>query len=210
MRHIAGLLILSFQALCLPAAAQTLHSLTIGEELIPALKQMPKTQNYGPVGNYFAIKWSLASGNSFSATASPVTGKIVFLEEDFDSTPAVTDSPIPGVVLGATTLNDIRHRFGSIGIGFTSNAETLQSGTLIGINCSGLHHSPGVFVAFVTRLSPATKFGGSAPSRIDPGDGVLVSIIVAEKIYLQEIWGTQLFFDPHYAPIDVPGLIRGN
>ena len=165
---------------------------------------MPRTQNFSQVGAYVAVKWQLSSGNSLSATASPETGKIVFLEEDRGKASGVNDLPLPGLILGATTLDDIRRRFGSNGIGFASNAETLQAGSLIGINCYELHHAPGVFVAFVTRLTPSGHTGEPAPDHV--GDGVLVSVIVAEKTYLQTIWGDQLLFDPQYRPIDVPGL----
>jgi len=193
--------------MCLPATAQTLQGLTVGEALIPALKHMPKTQNYGPLGDYVAVKWQLPGGNDFSATASPDTGKIVFLEEDREPAPAAHDFPLPGLILGTTTLSDIRRRFGSNGIGFASNAETLQNGALTGINCFELSHAPGVFVAFVTRVAPPGTPGKRGQYHIDIGDGVLVSIIVAEKTYLQEIWGNKLLFDPHYKPIEVPGLV---
>ncbi len=207
MRQAAGVLTLSL--LCMPAAAQTLHGLTVGEALLPALKRMPKTQNIGPAGHYAAIKWPLPGGDSFSATAAPDTGKIVLLEEDRDPASATYDVPAPGLILGATTLADIRRRFGSNGIGFASNAESLQAGALIGINCYELRHAPGVFVAFVTRLVPP-RHKDRAPTHIDTGAGVLVSIIVAEKSYLEEIWGDDLLFDHHYKPIDVPGLLAAN
>ena len=207
MRYIACLLILSLHALSLPARAQTLHGLTIGELLVPALKRMPKTQNFSQVRDYVAIKWPLSEGVSLSATASPDTGKIVFLEEDWNAASAVDNSSVPGLVFGATTLSDIRRRFGSNGMGFASNAESLRDGSLIGINCYELHHAPGVFVAFVTRLTPSGASGGRAPNAVDTGSGVLVSLIVAEKTYLQTIWGDKLLFDPLYKPIAVPGLV---
>jgi len=211
VRYIAGfLLLLSFNGSSLPAIAQTIHGLTVGEDLVPALKHMPKTQNFGPVGSYFAIKWTLPSGNSFSATASPVTGKIVYLEEDQVATSPTNDLPFSGLILGASTLNDIRRRFGSNGTGFASNFETLQAGALIGINCYELHHAPGVFLVFVTRLSLSDEAKVSAPSHITSGDGILVSVIVAEKTYLQEIWGSRLLNDPNYKPIDLPGLVAND
>jgi hypothetical protein len=206
----AILLLLSLNAISLPAMAQTLHGLTVGEDLLPALKHMPKTQNFGQVGSYVAIKWTLPNGNGFSATASPATGKIVYLEEDQAAASPSNDLPLSGLVLGASTLNDIRHRFGSNGMGFASNAETLQGGVLIGINCYELRHAPGVFLVFVTRLSPSDETGEPAPSHLITGDGILVSVIVAEKTYLQEIWGDQLLTDPHYTPIDVPGLVAND
>ena len=206
VRYLPCLLMLSLHALCLPARAQTLHGLTIGELLIPALKRMPKTKDLSQVGNDVAIKWRLSESVSLSATASPDTGKIVFLEEDWSAASAATDSPLPGLVFGAATLGDIRRRFGSNGIGFASNAETLQDGALVGIKCYELRRAPGIFVAFVTRSTPPGSAGGRASNTIDTGKGVLVSFIVAEKTYLQKIWGDRLLFDPHYKPIIVAGL----
>lgn len=145
---------LSVAIFSLPAMAQTIHGLTVGGDLIPALKHMPKTQNFGQVGNYVAVKWVLPSGNSFSATASPETGKIVYLEEDQTSASSSDDIPLSGLALGTSTLQDIRHRLGSNGMGFASNAENLQDGALIGVNCYGLRAAPGVFLVFVTRLVP--------------------------------------------------------
>ena len=158
-------------------------ALTIGERPNPALERMPKTQNFSQVGNYAAIKWSFPNGSSLSATASPGTGKIVFLEQDQDSASAVDDPHPPGLTLGTTTLDDIRRRFGSNGIGFVSNMETFQDGALIGINCYELQRAPGVFVAFATRLAPSGHTGAGTPSRISTGRGVLVTIIAAEKTY---------------------------
>ncbi len=147
VRYLPCLLILSLHALCLPARAQTLHGLTIGELLIPALKRMPKTRDFFQVGNNVAIKWPLSESVSLSATASPDTGKIVFLEEDWNVASVANASPVPGLAFGVATLSDIRRRFGSNGIGFASNAETLQNEALVGINCYELHRAPGVFVA---------------------------------------------------------------
>lgn len=207
VRYFTGFLILSFHALCLPAGAQTLHGLTIGEALVPALRSMPRSQDTAQVGNYVAVKWLLPDGNRLSARASPATGKIVFLEEDRNAVSAANDFPLPGLVLGSATLDDIRRRFGSNGIGFASNAETLHAGSLIGINCYELRHAPGVLVAFVTRLAPSDPAGERAMKAIDTGSGVLEAIMVAKGTYLEEIWGDQLLFDPHYKPIDVPGLV---
>jgi len=206
MRHFVIPLFLSFCGLCLPATAQTLRGLTVGEELVPALKTMPVTQNFGQVGNDVAIKWSLPSGSSLSATASPDTGKILLLEEDWDSN-AAKDPVLPGLTFGVTKLDDIRHRFGSNGLGFVSNAESLQAAGMIGVNCYELRHAPGVFVAFVTLLPVRTQTGNLQPDQIKSGNGVLVALIVAQKSYLQEIWGTQILADPNYKPIDVPGLV---
>ena len=207
VRYLCCFLMLSFQSLCLPARAQTLHGLTIGESLIPALKRMPRTQNFSQVGDHVAIKWSLSDNVSLSATASPDTGKIVFLEEDWNATSAANDLPLPGLAFGTVTLGDIRHRFGSNGIGFASNAETLREGSLTGINCYELQHVPGVLVAFVTRLLPPEPRKMRAPNAIDTGNGVLVSFMIAQKTYLQEIWGNKLLFDPHYRPIVISGLV---
>jgi hypothetical protein len=207
MRYVAVFTILSLLATCLPAGAQTLHGLTIGEDLVPALKKMPKTRDFGQVGNYVAIKWPLADGDSFSATASPATGKIVFLEEDHDSGSSAGEAVLPGLIFGRTTLGDIRKRFGSNGIGFASNAETVQNGAAIGINCYELRNAPKVFVAFVTRLSPPAQIETSSPRTIQTNNGVLVALMVGQKSYLEEIWGTQLLYDPQYRAVDVPGLI---
>jgi hypothetical protein len=190
----------------MPATAQTLRGLTVGEGLVPALKTMPVTHNFGQVGNDVAIKWSLPSGSSLSATASPDTGKILLLEEDWD-TSAAKETVLPGLTFGVTKLDDIRRRFGSNGLGFVSNAETSQAAGMIGVNCYELRHAAGVFVAFVTLLPVPTQTGNLQPSQIKSGHGVLVAIIVAQKSYLQEIWGTQILADPDYKPIDVLGLV---
>ena len=165
---------------------------------------MPRTQNFSPVGNDVAIKWQLADGDTLSATASADTRRILFLEEDaLPGAPNAT--PVPGLTLGATTLADLRRRFGSNGMGFESNAETLGAGRLTGVNCFELRHAPGVFVAFVTQLSAA-----DTKTPVEPGNGVLVAIIVARKSYLQEIWGEKLLHDPAYRPIVLPGLVAGD
>lgn len=206
MRHFAIALFLSFCGLCMPATAQTLRGLTVGEELVPALKTMPVTHNFGQIGNDVAIKWSLSGGSSLSATASPDTGKILLLEEDWD-TSAAKETVLPGLTFGVTKLDDIRSRFGSNGLGFVSNAETLQAAGMIGVNCYELRHAPGVIVAFITLLPVPTQTGNLRPDQIKSGNGVLVALIVAQKSYLQEIWGTQILADPQYKPIDVPGLV---
>ena len=187
-----------------PISAQTLGGLSLGEPLVPALGRMPRTHDFAPVGNDVAIKWQLPDGNTLSATAWADTRKILFVEED--RRPAAANAtPLPGLTLGATTLADLRRRFGSNGMGFASNGETMQAGRPTGVNCFELRHAPGVFVAFVTQLSPA-----DTTPPIDTGKGMLVAIIVARKTYLQEIWGETLLRDLAYRPILLPGLVAGD
>lgn len=180
------------------AHAQTIEGFAVGGDIRLAAKAHPRPSVAEPLGSDAAFKWDLAAGNAVSVTASPQTGSIMFIEEDWGGNAAAAASAVPGLGVGASTLADIRKKFGSNGFGFKSNAVTLRGEKIVSINCYQFAGKQNVVVALVTVLPISDVVGGMPQT----GKGRLQAVILADLGYLQGIWGSDRLFDREYQPVE--------
>lgn len=174
----------------------------MGEDFRAAARTHPKPSAQGALGSFAVVKWTLSHGNEVSVTASPDTGKIVFVESDWGDSAADAATEIPGLTFGKTNLSDIRGKFQSNGFGFKDNAVKLIGPDVVSFNCYEIKGSDNVVVVFVTVLPVASIPTVSGSPSPDVGRGRLVSVILAKLDYLKSIWGEDRLFDPTYQPVD--------
>lgn len=183
------------------AHAQAISAFKIGEDMRVVAKNRPKPSNTEALGSYAAFKWNLPGGNDLSVTASPETGRIVFIESDWGGDPASAASDVPGMTFGLTTLADIRKRFQSNGFGFKSNLGQATTEKLVSFNCYQVDSDPDLVVVFVTTLLTKDVPTVAGDPKPDPGKGHLEAVILSSLVYLKEIWGEDRVFDATYHPV---------
>ena len=183
------------------AHAQAISAFKIGEDMRVVAKSHPKPSNTETLGSYSAFKWNLPGGNDLSVTASPETGRIVFIESDWGGDPASAASDVPGMTFGITTLADIRKRFHSDGFGFKSNLGQATTDNLVSFNCYQIDSDPDLIVVFVTTLPIKDVPTVAGEPKVDTGKGHLEAVILSSLAYLKVTWGEDRVFDATYHPI---------
>jgi hypothetical protein len=181
------------------SAAQSLSSLRIGDP--PS-----KLSSLGPasdLGTYKGMKlrkWVLPSGNELSVTTGP-NGQIVFLESDWDGKNDDPACDLPGLHFGATTLSELRKRFGSNGFGFENRPPSIKIAD--GVVMINSWEVGTVIVTFYTRIglqdADRMKASQSNPSPADYAK--LDAISIADAYYAKGEWGERIY-DPQYKKIE--------
>ncbi|HEY1719855.1 MAG TPA: hypothetical protein VGG27_01320 [Magnetospirillaceae bacterium] len=184
------------------ARAQSIDGFGVGQDVQAAIaKHDPPTES-GKLKDNDVYRWAIAGGTTASVTAAPKTGKIIFIESDWggDANYAATD--VPGLTFGATTLADIRTKFGSNGFIFKQHALHMDAHDIISVNCYALAADKKVALAVVTTQAVADLPEVDGKPQIDTGRGVLQAVILADLAYLQTIWGKDRVADDKAHPID--------
>jgi hypothetical protein len=180
------------------AQAQAIFGFRVGQDLRVAAKTHPRPSKMGEQNAFAVVKWDLPNGSAVSVTASPETGKIVFMEADWGGDAANAATDLPGLSFGASKLADIRRRFQSNGFAFKSNAVQLIGQDVVSFNCYQIKGPDDLIAVFVTSLPTAsipTVDGKPSP---DLGKGSLQAIILADSKYLKGLWGEERLFDKGY------------
>ncbi|RVK59251.1 hypothetical protein CN155_08220 [Sinorhizobium meliloti] len=203
----------SLWAICLvcasaPAMAQSMSGVTIGSDRA-ALNQLgTKPTSTQAMGPHTAVKFHLPGGNELSATFLRSTGKIVYLETDWGGEPGGAFSDFEGLKYGHTSLADIRRHFGHNGMMFDARqgVSMLPDGGVALFNSYEISGSD-VIATFVTTISAAAlaelqaRHGNEKLSdHIGPA-AKLNALILAERNYVDTIWGAKKTYDQRYAPI---------
>jgi len=183
------------------ARAQSISGFKVGDDLRVVAKSHPKPDVSEPLGSFAASKWNLSNGNAVSVTASPQTGKIVFIESDWGGDPAGGATDVPGMQFGMTTLADIREKFGSNGFAFKATLGQATDDRLVFFNCYQIDGDPDLTVVFITTLPIKDVPMVAGEPKLDSGKARLDSVILASLAYLKEMWGDDRVFDAANRPV---------
>ncbi|MDB5227866.1 MAG: secreted protein [Bacteroidota bacterium] len=139
-------------------------------------------------------KYKTADGNYFSVTSED--GVVKYMENDWTpgntaNTPLITDFKF-----GETTLEDIRKTFGTIGYSYRNRSYLKSETDLTTITCFEID-SPGSEILVVIAKAPIKDI---AKDEV-PKSLKLEAVILADKKYLDELWGKKKTFDPQYKKI---------
>jgi hypothetical protein len=198
---LAALLCLTAAVSARTAHAQSIFGFKVGDDLRVVAKTHPKPSIIEPAGSFAAVKWNLSSGNDVSVTASPETGRIVYVKSDWGGDPKSAAIEVPGMQFGTTTLSDIRKKFGSNGFAFKSNLGGITDDNLVGLNCYQIDSNPDLIVVFVTTQPIKDVPTVAGKPKPDSGKGHLDAVILASLEYLKQIWGEDRIFDTTYHPV---------
>jgi len=179
--------------------AQSLSSLRIGDPL-------SKLASLGPVsdsGTYKGMelrKWVLHTGNELSVTFGS-SGQIVYLESDWDGKNDNPACDLPGLYFGATTLSELRKRFGSNGLEFKDRPPAIT--TEDGVVMINSWEVGSVVITFYTRIGlhdyDRMKASGLNPPPADYAK--LDAISIADAGYAKSEWEERIY-DPQYKKIE--------
>lgn len=136
------------------------------------------------------VKFKTENGNHFSITTEK--GKVVYMENDWLQHPKNRGALITDFQFGKTTLKDIRARFGTNGYTYKSNAVFTTNTHLVTFNCFELDSENKEILVTITKIAlneEVAKFNVASKLTLD-------AIILADKNYLDKIWGMEKTNDP--------------
>jgi hypothetical protein len=150
------------------------------------LKAIAKEQNM--------TRYRTANGNDFSVTIE--TDKVVYLENDWLPTGG-KEPLLTGFTFGKTTLKEIRNKFGTNGFTYTQRDAFTTEKDLVEFNCFEFDSPNNEVLVCVTTMPLTVK----ATKENLAEHLKLAAIILADKKYLEEIWGKEKLVDPKYKKI---------
>lgn len=139
-------------------------------------------------------KYKTADGNYFSVTTED--GVVKYMENDWSPGNAANTPLITNFKFGETTLEEIRKTFGTIGFSYRNRSYLKSETDLTTINCFEID-SPGNEILVAITKAPIKDIAkDDVPKYLK-----LEAIILADKKYLDEIWGKKKTYDPQYKKI---------
>jgi predicted aspartyl protease len=212
-RHLALSAYLSLASL-LPSAAnscaQSLSGIRIGDDLSSAIKQIgfppDKADRSGP---FTYSMWTLGDGNELNVTTRTGEDKIIYMESDWfgwrgDRGSSETD--FANFFFGRTTRQEIMSKLGSRGILYKDRFPfSVQPDKSAVFDTIYDVFGTNIIANFVTRIDETEmrlrvkKLVQYKASHL--GDsGVLVGIIVADRTYIDNLWGERVATE-NYRPV---------
>lgn len=151
-----------------------------------SLKQVAKEENM--------TKYRTVNGNDFSVTVE--NGKVVYLENDWMHGKGI-EPLLTNFTFGKTSLKEIRTQFGTNGFTYTQRDAFTTEKDLIQFNCFEFDSPNNEVLVCVTTMPITEKV-----TKENLAEHLkLAAIILADKKYLDEIWGKEKLFDPKYKKI---------
>jgi hypothetical protein len=141
------------------------------------------------------IKYRTENGNDFSITLEK--GKIVYMENDWSQDDISKQPLYSNFKFGQTTLSDIRKKFGTNGFVYKNRGHFTTETDLIEFNCFEFDSQNNEILVLITKLSlksDITEKNVSDKLKLD-------AMIIADKEYLDRIWGKEKILDPNYKKI---------
>ena len=141
-----------------------------------------------------ASKFELVNGNELSVTYRD--SKVVFIELDWMENEEAVDTGVLGFKFNQTTLQDIREIAGNNGFAFES---IFYSDRDVEFNSYEIIGYTDYIITFITKPTApeeAIEDNISATAK-------LISIMLAEKNYLDELWGSKKIYDTNYKSINI-------
>ncbi|MES2484731.1 MAG: hypothetical protein V4581_02130 [Bacteroidota bacterium] len=136
-------------------------------------------------------KYRTENGNDFSVTVED--GKVVFMENDWLQDVKGTKPLVPGFTFGTTSLKDIRAKFGTNGFVHNIASSMVTDTHVIMLNCFELDSPNNEILVTITKVSKdadATEENVASLLKLD-------ALIIADKNYLDKIWGEEKVYDPN-------------
>ncbi|MBK9719195.1 MAG: hypothetical protein IPO85_17085 [Saprospiraceae bacterium] len=135
------------------------------------------------------------NGNDFSITIEK--GKVVYMENDWLQDIKSNKPLFSDFYFGQTTLKDIRSKFSTNGFTYRSKGAFTTDTDLIEFNCFEFDSNNNEVLVTITKMSlkeHVTKDNISSKLKLD-------AIIIADKAYLDKVWGDEKVYDSNYRKI---------
>lgn len=146
------------------------------------------------------LRWILPDNNVLRATVDP-KGEILYLESAWGHKSDETGCDLAGLKFGATTLADLRTRFGSSGFAYKKRPR--MTTTDDGVELMNSWEAGGVVVTFYTQISQADYAKAQAAGTGDAAAGYakLFAISLTNAAFGKSEWGDRVY-DPAYKKIE--------
>jgi len=141
------------------------------------------------------IKYRTENGNDLSITFE--NNKVVFMENDWLQEVKGNQPLFSDFLFGQTTLKDIRDKFSTNGFSYGNMLFPTET-HLIAFNCFEFDSENNEILVTITKMpldeENVTEENVSSKFKLD-------ALIIADKSYLDKIWGEDKIFDPNYKKI---------
>ncbi|HTE01037.1 MAG TPA: hypothetical protein VK668_17220 [Mucilaginibacter sp.] len=142
-------------------------------------------------------RYRTENGNDLSVTISD--DKVVYMENDWLHEVKGVKPLFSVFKFGETTLRQIRKAFGTNGFTYVQRNDLVTETDIVEFNCFELD-SPNNEVLVIITKAPLKP----EPTEANLADKLkLESIVIADKKYLDSIWGSDKTFDPQYKKINL-------
>jgi len=141
------------------------------------------------------IKYKTKNDNDFSVTFEK--DKVVYMENDWSQNVNNRQPLFSDFSFGQTTLKDIRNKFSTNGFTYEARAAFTTETDLIEFNCFEFDSKNNEVLVTITKVSlkeNVTEENVASKLKLD-------ALIIADKKYLDEIWGKNKVFDKNYKKI---------
>jgi hypothetical protein len=143
------------------------------------------------------VKYRTNDGNDFSITFE--NDKVVYMENDWLLQEGSKKPLLTNFTFGKTSIADIRNEFGTNGFTYSNRLFSSTNTHLVTFNCFELDTDKNeVFVA-ITGIAIEGKNQVNENNISEKLK--LLAIIIADKKYLDKIWGEEKVFDKNYKKI---------
>jgi hypothetical protein len=182
------------------AYAQSLSSLRVGED-VSRLSTLGSAPSANETYKSFTIrKWKLSNENQLSVTTSQ-SGKIIYIESDWNGLSNETACDLSGLKFGVTTLSELRKRFGSNGFEFQYRSGVINIPD--GIVMMNSYEVGTIVVTFITKVTEKDymRLKESGHEGVPADIATLDAISLADADYAKNEWGDRIY-DPNYIKIE--------
>jgi hypothetical protein len=143
------------------------------------------------------VKYRTKNGNDLSVTFE--NDKVVYMENDWllsagGSKPLFTD-----FIFGKTSIADIRNKFGTNGFTYSNRLFSSTNTHLVTFNCFEFDTNKNEVLVTITGIAIEEKDQVNENNISEKLK--LLAIIIADKKYLDKIWGEEKAFDKNYKKI---------
>lgn len=145
------------------------------------------------------IRYRTKNGNDLSLTFE--NDKVVYMENDWLFSPKGKEPLFTNFTFGETCIQDIRKEYVNNGFTYSNRLFTSTDTHLVTFNCYEFDTNKNEVVVFVTGV-PIKERDKVNESNISE-KLKLVAIIIADKTYLDKIWGEEKVYDENYKKIKI-------
>lgn len=145
------------------------------------------------------VKYSTENGNELSVTFE--NDKVVYMENDWLLMDEGAEPLFTNFIFGETSIADIREEFRTNGFTYSNRLFASTETHLVAFNCFEFDSEKNEILVTITGVSIAEKDQVNENNLSDKLK--LLAIIIADKNYLDKIWGEEKAFDENYRKIRI-------
>lgn len=145
------------------------------------------------------VKYQTGNGNELSVTFE--NNKVVYMENDWLLEEEGKEPLFTEFTFGKTSIADIRNEFGSNGFTYSNRLFSSTSTHLVTFNCFEFDTDKNEVLVTITGVQIAEKDQVNENNISEKLK--LLAIIIADKDYLDKIWGEEKAFDENYRKIQI-------